>query len=618
MKIPFDTYYKKLVACFMGKSIGGTLGMPYEGEERLLELTYYDPVPTGMVANDDLDLQIVWLEQVRRHGLPVNRRYLADAWDENLRCMCDEYGVAQRNIRQKLMPPASGAYDNNFYAGMGAAIRTELWACLCPGDPALAAELAREDACVDHVDDGVEAACFLAAVESAAFVEHDRDRLLRIGYGFIHPDGRLYHALSDTVHWWGETHDFVAVRQRILDRYYVQNWTDVSINLAFIVLGWLAGDGDFGKALCTAVNCGNDTDCTGATLGALLGILDPDGIDEKWTRPIGNDLVLSPGMSGIHEAATIDDMCEQIAALSLEIQRYYRSSVETVGAPAFSRTACRIAPPWRETPEGTLLSSHYDRRESVVALTPVYAVLRHPEGIALPMGGSGTYELELLGTQEAEAYRVTLRLPDGWEVTPAAFDVTLSPAVPVRVSFTIKAPADGKNVYINPLDIRLEGRSGRIDLTAGLMTAIGWWRVPDTPQAEPERVAVAGHTQQVPAGRYRYVAQFKAPSRIEDAILVAEGTRALRVWLDGRLVAESDGRYFVPAAHRGPARTRVELRPDWHEVCLEVPHAATEGEIFFGLFKPFGHEWIEDIEWRLPERSAVYTQTTREHAATRI
>jgi ADP-ribosylation/crystallin J1 len=42
------------------------------------------------------------------------------------------------------------------------------------------------------------------------------------------------------------------------------------------VLGLLAGEGDFGKSLCIAVNCGNDTDCTGATLGAPLGILYPD------------------------------------------------------------------------------------------------------------------------------------------------------------------------------------------------------------------------------------------------------------------------------------------------------------------------------------------------------
>ena len=60
---------------------------------------------------------------------------------------------------------------------MGAAIRSEVWACLCPGDPALAVSLAREDACVDHVRDGVEASSFTdRTLESAAAIEEKADR----------------------------------------------------------------------------------------------------------------------------------------------------------------------------------------------------------------------------------------------------------------------------------------------------------------------------------------------------------------------------------------------------------------------------------------------------------
>jgi hypothetical protein len=44
----------------------------------------------------------------------------------------------------------------------------------------LAAALAREDSCIDHYDDG--GAEFLAAVESAAFVEQDIHRLLEVGF----------------------------------------------------------------------------------------------------------------------------------------------------------------------------------------------------------------------------------------------------------------------------------------------------------------------------------------------------------------------------------------------------------------------------------------------------
>lgn len=615
MNLHYQEYYKRLLGCFMGKSIGGTLGMPYEGEERLLNLTYYDPIPTEMVANDDLDLQVVWLESIRRHGLPVNRRYLAKAWTENIRGAFDEYGVAQRNIRKWLFPPLSGAYDNKFYAGMGAAIRTELWACLCPGDPDLAVELAREDACMDHQREGVEAACFLAAVESAAFVEQDRETLLNIGFAHISPDGRLASALHDTIQWWEEFHDLPLVRKQILKKYYVQNWTDVSINLAFILLGWFAGAGDFGASLCAVVNCGNDTDCTGATLGALLGILNPENIGEEWSRPIGNRLVLSSGMVGMHERGTIDEMCNQIAALSIEVQNYYHSAVRTVDYPVFPDYAAVIAPPWKATPDGTLLEQKYCVLDSVVALTPVYTQLRYPEGVALPLGQSRTYTLSFLAlTEKKENYTLRLRVPDGWQVSPQEQEITLSGTRPTDVSFTIAAPDAEKNAYIHFLDICLQNSTTRIDMTAGIATAISWLRKPleKALQTVPtidlledaQRVDVAGHYQTVPAGRQLLALEFKSGMRMKNVLLIAEGTRGLRVWIDGKLVSQSDGSHYVPAYHRGPVRPKINLLTKWHQMMVEVEDGP-EGEIFIGMAKPFGLEWIEELEWRLPKKEAL-------------
>ena len=76
-ELTFADYDKRLRSCCMGKSVGGTLGNPYEGQQKLLNLSYYDPVLTEMVANDDLDLQVMFLESVRRYDLPVHREYLA-------------------------------------------------------------------------------------------------------------------------------------------------------------------------------------------------------------------------------------------------------------------------------------------------------------------------------------------------------------------------------------------------------------------------------------------------------------------------------------------------------------------------------------------------------------
>jgi hypothetical protein len=98
MKLDFNVYEKKVRGCFVGKSVGGTLGMKYEGNLNYNEVTYYNPVPTEMIPNDDLDLQVVNLENILSSGLPVCRYYLGNTWKYHVADHApDEYAVAISN-----------------------------------------------------------------------------------------------------------------------------------------------------------------------------------------------------------------------------------------------------------------------------------------------------------------------------------------------------------------------------------------------------------------------------------------------------------------------------------------------------------------------------------------
>ena len=61
---------KKLVSCYKGKAIGGTLGMPFEGYTNTNSIEFYKTLPDKMRGNDDLDLQVVWLETLLQNGFP--------------------------------------------------------------------------------------------------------------------------------------------------------------------------------------------------------------------------------------------------------------------------------------------------------------------------------------------------------------------------------------------------------------------------------------------------------------------------------------------------------------------------------------------------------------------
>ena len=309
-------YRKKALGAWLGKAVGGTLGAPWEGCRGPLALTFYDPVPTDMVPNDDVDLQVVWACRLATdwRGV-VSYANLSDAWQRNIGFALDEYGVAKRNLARGIPAPHSGAYDNAFTDGMGAAIRSEIWALLAPGDPATAARLARVDASVDHAGAGVHAEQFLAALESALFATSDLRAAIAAGLAQIPSDSRLARAIADTIRLCDDGGDFASVRAAILRDRGSENFTDVSMNLSFEVAALLLGGGDFAKTICLAVNCGRDADCTGATVGAILGILDPDAIPDEWLRPIGRSLVLNEGIAGIEPPPTLDALTDLIASL---------------------------------------------------------------------------------------------------------------------------------------------------------------------------------------------------------------------------------------------------------------------------------------------------------------
>jgi ADP-ribosylglycohydrolase len=311
-------YRDRVAACWLGKSIGGTLGGPWECRRHTHALTFYEPIPDGSAPNDDLDLQLVWLRMLEQQGVDPSVRTFADYWDRYASAYpWNEYGFFMRNFTRGLRPPVAGCFENYFVDEMGSPIRSEIWACLHPGDPQSAARMAWKDSAVDHA--GGEGTCgemFWAALESAAFVERDPMTLIRIGLAMIPLSSHLARAIREAV-WchrngltWGEA------RERIVKRFATVQPCAAAPNHAFTVIGWLYGE-DFGDRLCKAVNCGYDTDCTGATLGSVLGILDGTaGIPAKWRRPVGERIVLHRFTGDCDAPTTLDELTDRTVALA--------------------------------------------------------------------------------------------------------------------------------------------------------------------------------------------------------------------------------------------------------------------------------------------------------------
>ncbi|MGI6081549.1 MAG: ADP-ribosylglycohydrolase family protein [Limnochordia bacterium] len=319
------TYRNKIYGGWMGKNIGGTLGGPLEGRKELMSYDFYPRLGELPLPNDDLDLQLVWLHALETYGPRLSAVELAEQWKEHVFFPYDEYGYALTNMRRGMTPPVSGWYSNPFTDCMGAPIRSEIWAMIAPGKPELAAYYAYQDGITDHAGgEGVYGEMFFAAIESAAFVEHDPQRLLEVGLGVIPSECRTAQAVKDTMRWHAEGLDWITTREKIIEAHGHINFTDAPQNIAFTVLGLLYGK-DFGDAICKAVNCGYDTDCTGATLGAILGItMGADALPQKWIAPIGDAIVVSPPVKGFPAPKTVAELTERTVQVGEETAAFWK------------------------------------------------------------------------------------------------------------------------------------------------------------------------------------------------------------------------------------------------------------------------------------------------------
>ncbi len=327
----------KIYACWVGKNIGGTMGAPYEGTRQLLDIQGFATEAGKVLPNDDLDLQLVWLRAVDEMGIEaVNERVLGEYWLSYIGPAWNEYGVGKSNMREGLLPPLSGeAYNDRWRHSNGAWIRTEIWASLFPGCPEKAIRYAFYDACNDHgYSEGTYAAIFVAAVESAAFVYNDIDLLLRIGLSKIPATCRMAAAVRLVMDEYAKGTDWKTVRQLLVEQSADIGWFQAPANVAYVVLGLLYGGCDFKKSMILALNCGDDTDCTGATLGALLGIMyGTAGLPADWRTHIGDAIVTCCNLNG-HGAwpASCTDLTDRVMDLlpaTLRRRHYHDGTIGT-------------------------------------------------------------------------------------------------------------------------------------------------------------------------------------------------------------------------------------------------------------------------------------------------
>ena len=204
-----EEYIEKIYAGWLGKIIGIRLGAPIEGwtYEKIKniygELTGYPIDYKRFAADDDSNGPLFFLKALEdgKHGADlcaqdVGNALLNYAPFEHGFFWWGGYGIstehtAYLNLRNGIPAPRSGSIEQNgatMAEQIGGQIFIDTWGLVTPGNPDLAAKLAKEAASVTHGGNGIYGGIFVAVCISYAFLEKDIKKIIEKGLSYIPSD----------------------------------------------------------------------------------------------------------------------------------------------------------------------------------------------------------------------------------------------------------------------------------------------------------------------------------------------------------------------------------------------------------------------------------------------
>ncbi|MBQ9921463.1 MAG: ADP-ribosylglycohydrolase family protein [Clostridia bacterium] len=331
-KIDYNKFYDKVYGCFVGKAVVGNIGAPYEGMKMPTELEYDPEMVNLSLPNDDLDLQVLWLDVAEKKGADFTSYDLLKQFCENCTYSPGEYAIMRKNFHRAIYPPYSGEFCNDFYTeGMGCPIRSEVWACLAVGNDELAMEFAGRDGQLDHFGESILAEKYLAALESRAFFSNDMRALIVDTLEVLPENSKFRTLVCDTVEYCDKYNDIKKVLSAILFKYGHPDCTNMYQNMGITIACLILGGGDIIKTGMMALNCGFDTDCTCATAGAIIGIM--RGADELIKAYGLDEVTYTLAVTSHRRSNKICDLAEDIAHLAVEFAKNVNNAVEFENAP---------------------------------------------------------------------------------------------------------------------------------------------------------------------------------------------------------------------------------------------------------------------------------------------
>ncbi len=310
--LSIDKLRDKIKGGWAGQTIGVTFGGPYEFKYNGTFIQDYQPllwyegyVRTTMLNSpglyDDLYMDLTFVDIFERLGLDAPVDSFAHAFANAKYMLWHANQAARYNILKGMKSPESGHWLNNPHADdIDYQIEADYAGLMSPGMPNTASEISDKIGHIMSYGDGWYGGVYIGAMYSLAFVSDDINYVVNEALRTIPEQSNFYKCIADVIRWHKEYPDdwhqtWLQLQKKwssdiaCPDGVFTAFNIDATINSAYVVMGLLYGNGDYGKTLAISTRAGQDADCNPSSAGGILGtMLGYSKIPSHWIKGLKN------------------------------------------------------------------------------------------------------------------------------------------------------------------------------------------------------------------------------------------------------------------------------------------------------------------------------------------
>ena len=317
----------RIAGGWAGKMIGVSFGAPTEfraqGKTYEEKLAWEPGRVNNSLQQNDIYVQLSFMMTMDRYGVNAPAEKFAESFASAGYPLWHANAQARKNFFDGVMPPLSGSPEYNSHADdIDFQIEADYIGFMCPGMPRTAGKLADKVGHIMNYGDGVYGGMFVGALYTHAFFETNIEKIVDEALRSIPAKSEYALCIRDVVLLHRRfPDDWRAAWRRLETKWSADDICgalqpfniDAKLNGAYIVMGLLYGDGDFGKTMEISLRCGQDSDCNPSNAAAVIGVIKgmkgtPNyaciirgphcGIPDDWKRgiaPIADSLFIFTG-----------------------------------------------------------------------------------------------------------------------------------------------------------------------------------------------------------------------------------------------------------------------------------------------------------------------------------